>query len=143
MPCGSQLLKIRRSGIPEGNPDLLFYAMSVIRDTSTWYEAISYPDRFRIDFGDLNNGNTNIYRNDSVYVFRKNELVHQGPQIQEFLLLEGGIFTYPADTVISKLVQLGVDTEVFNEGNYKQNLGIATFVHGNNTRSKIITSHKK
>lgn len=89
------------------------------QDTSTWYEAIRYPKDFRIDFGDPNKGNANINRNDSVYVYRGNKLVHSGPEIQEFLILEGGLFYYSADETIERLESLGIDTKIFSKSQYK------------------------
>lgn len=88
-------------------------------DTTTWYEAIRYPKDFRIDFGDSKNGNANINRNDSIYVFRNHELVHSGPEIQEFLILEGGLFYYSTDETLKRLKQLGVDTSVFSKSEYQ------------------------
>src|SRR5205085_10609058 len=51
---------------------------SLIR-TSTWYEAIIYPDKFRIDFGDLKNGNAVLYNKDSAYNFRNHKLARVTP----------------------------------------------------------------
>ncbi|MEM7299328.1 MAG: hypothetical protein AAF391_13805, partial [Bacteroidota bacterium] len=49
-----------------------------VRDTATWYEAVQYPNFFRIDLGEKDLKNRNLYRNDSVYVIREGELVRQG-----------------------------------------------------------------
>src|SRR5690242_14008580 len=51
---------------------------SLIR-TSVWHEAIVYPDKFRIDFGDLKDGNAAIFTSDSVYSFRAGKLVRTSP----------------------------------------------------------------
>src|SRR5437868_2389575 len=51
---------------------------SLIR-TATWYEAIMFPDKFRIDFGDPKNGNAVIYNKDSGYVFRNSKLARTIP----------------------------------------------------------------
>ena len=90
-----------------------------VRDTSTWYEAIRYPKEFRIDFGDPEAGNANINRNDSIYVFRGHKLVHSGPEVQEFLILEGGIFYYSTEETEQRLTALGIDTTIFSESEYK------------------------
>ena len=89
------------------------------QDTSTWYEAIRYPKEFRIDFGDPENRNANINRNDSIYVFRGDSLVHSGPEIQEFLILEGGLFHYSTAETLERLRSLGIDTSVFSTSTYK------------------------
>ncbi|MBO0323008.1 hypothetical protein J0X14_11935 [Muricauda sp. CAU 1633] len=88
------------------------------QDTSTWYEAIRYPTEFRIDFGDPENRNANINRNDSIYVFRKDSLVHSGPEIQEFLILEGGLFHYSTAETLERLKSLGIDTSILNTSEY-------------------------
>lgn len=82
-------------------------------DTSIWYEAIRYPKEFRIDFGNPEKGNANINRNDSIYVYRGNKLVHSGPEIQEFLILEGGLFHYSVIETIERLQGLGIDMALF------------------------------
>ncbi|WP_222983885.1 hypothetical protein [Flagellimonas meishanensis] len=88
-------------------------------DTTTWYEAIRYPKDFRIDFGDTQNGNANINRNDSIYVYRGNKLVHSGPEIQEFLILEGGLFYYSIEETLNRLQKLGLDTSVLSKSTHK------------------------
>lgn len=89
------------------------------QDTSTWYEAIRYPKDFRIDFGNTENGNANINRNDSIYVYRGHKLVHSGPEIQEFLILEGGLFYYSVEETLQRLTGLGIDTSLFHKSEYK------------------------
>ncbi|SHG45766.1 hypothetical protein [Flagellimonas flava] len=89
-----------------------------VRDTSVWHEAIRYPKEFRIDFGNPDAGNANINRNDSIYVYRNHEMVHSGPEIQEFLILEGGIFYYSVSETIERLKGLGIDTAVLSESSY-------------------------
>ncbi|MEW2920275.1 hypothetical protein AB1A65_02330 [Muricauda sp. ANG21] len=90
------------------------------QNTSTWYEAIRYPKEFRIDFGDPKNRNANINRNDSIYVFRGDSLVHSGPEIQEFLILEGGLFHYSTAETLERLKSLGIDTSIFSTSTYKE-----------------------
>lgn len=90
------------------------YENGQVKDTSIWYEAIEYPNSFRIDFGDKT-GNSNLYRNDSIYVLRNGQIVHKDREIQEFLLIEGGTYTYEIDTVLARLERTGVDTEKFRK----------------------------
>jgi len=88
-------------------------------DTSLWYEAIRYPDQFRIDFGHGSEGNINLWRSDSVYVLRKGELVHRGDKVQEALLMKGALYHLPIDTTLSKLRAIGVDPSVFHTAIYE------------------------
>ncbi|MEZ4811190.1 MAG: hypothetical protein R2819_12590 [Allomuricauda sp.] len=89
------------------------------QDTTTWYEAIRYPKDFRIDFGNSDNGNANINRNDSIYVYRGHKLVHSGPEVQEFLILEGGLFYYSVEETLERLQGLGIDPSLFSKSEYK------------------------
>lgn len=83
------------------------------RDSSTWYEAIEYPKNFRIDYGDLKNGNANIFRNDSIYAFRSGSLQRADLNPQQFLLMKGGLYHYKVKEVLSMLEDYGYDTSKF------------------------------
>ena len=96
-------------------------------DTSVWYEAIKYPKLFRIDFNEKPSSNTNIYRNDSVYVIRRDSLVRINKQIQEFMILEGALYTEPLDSTLGMLRDSGIDPEIFSETNYN---GRRTYIIG-------------
>lgn len=94
------------------------YENGQVKDTSIWYEAIEYPNNFRIDFGEKS-GNSNLYRNDSIYVLRNDQIVHTDKEIQEFLLIEGGTYAYEIDTVLARLGRTGVDINKFRKDVYK------------------------
>lgn len=82
-------------------------------DTSTWYEAIQYPDKFRIDFGNPSGGNAVIYKNDSAYIFRKGALKTTRFEPMPLLFLKGGMSFYPFKEAMPRLQSFGVDTTVF------------------------------
>lgn len=88
-------------------------------DTSLWYEAIRYPDQFRIDFGHGSEGNINLWRNDSVYIIREGEQVHRGEKVQEALLMKGALYHLPIDTTLAKLSSIGINPELFHTATYK------------------------
>ena len=83
--------------------------------TSTWYEAVNYPDNFRIDFGNLTDGNAVIFTRDSIYDFRKGQLVRTSVNDDDLTFLLGGMFFYPFDTVKAKLARFGYDPGKFYE----------------------------
>lgn len=87
-------------------------------DTAIWREFIRYPDQFRIDFTDTS-GNINLYRNDSIYVFRDHQLVFQDREIQAFLLIEGGIYFLPVEQVLRGLAETGIDTRPFGFSSFE------------------------
>ena len=84
-------------------------------DTALWYEAVQYPDQFRIDFGNGSEGNINLWRRDSVYVLREGEWKHRGPKVQESLILKGALYQLPVDTTLAKLTAVGIDTAIFRK----------------------------
>lgn len=88
-------------------------------DTSIWYEAIQYPDKFRIDFGDPEEGNAVIYRNDSAYIFRNHELQTSRLEPMPLLFLEGGMEFLPFEKVLPRLFALGLDTTEFRKTNWE------------------------
>ena len=92
------------------------------QDTSTWYEAIQYPNNFRIDFGEKSNHNSNLYRNDSIYVMRKAKMVHQAKQIEEFMIMEGALYALPVDSTLAKLEAVGIDVDLFDIVNHNNRL---------------------
>ncbi|MCB0663859.1 MAG: hypothetical protein KDC24_14020 [Saprospiraceae bacterium] len=84
-------------------------------DTSTWYEAIQYPDKFRIDFGDPAEGNAVLYKNDSAYIFKGGQLDKSRFEPMPLLFLEGGMAFYPFKAVMPRLQELGLDTSILSK----------------------------
>lgn len=82
-----------------------------IKDTSYWYEWIGYPDKFRIDFGKKYGGNCVIFKNDSVFNYRRHQLVKSYFQENDLILLLGGMYHRPADSVLARLGRLGYDLD--------------------------------
>ena len=91
---------------------------SLIR-TSIWYEAIQYPDKFRIDFGDPKNGNAVIFTKDSSYNFRNGKLGKVTINSDDLTFLLGGMYFYPIDSVISKITRLGYNLDHFHKDTWK------------------------
>ncbi len=87
---------------------------SLVR-TSTWLEAIQFPDKFRMDFGDLKNGNSVIYNKDSAYFFRNSKLVRTTVNDEELTFLLGGMYFFPLDTALQRLPRSGYDLNKFHD----------------------------
>lgn len=122
----SELIALWKKLYTDQRPRALTFTQETIRyrdglpaDTSTWYEAIEYPDRFRIDFNDQSGKNFNIYRNDSVYAVRKGKMVRNAKQVQDFLIIEGALYHLPVDSTLSKLRAIGVNPELFDTTTYQ------------------------
>lgn len=102
---------------------------------ATWYEAIKYPDNFRIDFGDIKDGNGVIFKKDSAYNFRNDTLRTVTANNNDLTFLLGGMYFYPYDTVINKIIRLGYNIDHFYEDNLK---GKPVYVIGaNNAAEKL------
>lgn len=69
-----------------------FYKADTLSDINIWYEAIAFPDKFRIDVGELNDGNAAILANDSIYRFKEGKMVNQAYRKNNLTFLGGGMF---------------------------------------------------
>jgi len=87
--------------------------------TAIWYEAIVYPDKFRIDFGDKKDGNAAIFAKDSIYDFRKGKLTRTSVNDDDLTFLLGGMYFYPFDTVKAKFAAYGYDLDKFHETTFE------------------------
>lgn len=88
-------------------------------DTSTWYETVNHPGFFRIDFGDISKGNTDMYLGDSVYIYRSFELKTVRHNPHPFLYFEGEMFTKSAKDALKDFSRFKLDQNqcyVVNEG---------------------------
>lgn len=81
---------------------------SLIRK-EVWTEAIQYPDLFRMDFGDVKNGNGMLFVGDSSFRFSKSKLVKAAKQENDLIFLLGGMYFYSKDSAILKLQSLNYD----------------------------------
>jgi hypothetical protein len=91
------------------------YRNDSLINTSTWYENVVYPDKFRIDFGDKTSGNTAIFTKDSVYHFRKGALTSTTVNDEDLTFMLGGMYFYPFDTVKAMFTRMGYDLDKFYE----------------------------
>ncbi len=105
------------------------YRNDSIVKSSTWYEAIVFPDKFRIDFGDKKDSNAVIYLKDSVYNFRKGKLVRTAYNEDNLTFLLGGMYSLTFESVLMKIGKDGYDLNKFYETEW---LGQRAFVIGAN-----------
>lgn len=89
-------------------------------DTVLWYETVTYPDKFRIDFGDPSLGNAVIYRQDSAYQFENFKLVGARKEVNDLLLLTGAEQVYTVDTTLARLERAGVKTKLFRRDTFME-----------------------
>lgn len=88
------------------------------RDTALWYEAVRYPDNFRIDYGHPSKGNSVLFDADTAYRFRKGKLNASRYDPQYFLLVKGGLYKRKLKECLNILKQGGYKTEIFREDTF-------------------------
>ena len=96
-----------------------FYRNDSLKGTQTWYEAIKFPDKFRIDFGDKDSANAVIFKEDSSYSFKNGKLRAVRHNDDDLTFLLGGMYFYTEDQVIKKLTALNYDLDKEYEGVYE------------------------
>ena len=90
------------------------YKADTISGHSSWFESIEFPDKFRIDFGNQQDGNFVIFKNDSVFNYKKGELVKTRSDSSTLLLLLGGMFYRDLDDVLRRLHKAHYATKVLS-----------------------------
>ena len=95
------------------------YAADTVKGTSTWYEAIAYPDKFRIDFGAPKEGNAMILAEDSMYSFKGGELKARQYRVNELMLLAGGLNFLDKAAALAQMQKAGYNTAIFREDTWE------------------------
>lgn len=85
-----------------------------IQSTAIWYEAVQYPDFFRIDFNDEQQRKV-VFASDSAYRFVGDSLALVRYEPQEFLLFKGGMYKRSKEDSKNKLKEYGYDLSIFRE----------------------------
>ena len=91
------------------------YRNDSIVGTSEWHEAIEFPDKFRINFGDRALGNFVIFKNDSSYRYKNGELKTKKAEANTLLLLLGGMYYRSLEDVLARLEKAGYNTTVLSK----------------------------
>ncbi|MCU0390601.1 MAG: hypothetical protein MUE81_05750 [Thermoflexibacter sp.] len=94
------------------------YEADTVKNKTIWYEAIAYPNNFRIDFGELKEGNAVIFAKDSVYNFKNGQNIRKGAFKNNLILLAGGLNFMDKDKVLEELKNAGYDVNKFREDSY-------------------------
>ncbi|MEP6574634.1 MAG: hypothetical protein ABJD11_18175, partial [Gemmatimonadota bacterium] len=95
--------------------------------TETWYEAMTIPNKLRIDIGPADSANAIIFRNDSVYRFQGGTLKAGRPFVHPLMVLGFDVYGIPPEATIAKLQALGFDLSKMHEENWQ---GRPTYVVG-------------
>lgn len=96
------------------------YRNDSVTGTSEWHEAIEFPDKFRIDFGDASAGNYLIFRNDSAWRYKNHELKTIKRDPNTLLLLLGGMYYRELPDVETRLKLAGYNLEILSKQRWKK-----------------------
>lgn len=96
------------------------YRNDSITGTSSWHEAIEFPDKFRIDFGEPGDGNFIIFRNDSSYRYKQHELKSVKYDSNTLLLLLGGMYYRDLADVFPRLEKAGFQIAVLSKQRWRK-----------------------
>lgn len=97
------------------NQTTKFYKNDSLTGSQIWYEAISFPDHFRIDFGEADSANAVIFKGDSSYFFKKGQLRSTRFNDDDLTFLLGGLYFYPLEQTLKQYRKLGYDLQKFHE----------------------------
>lgn len=105
---------------------------------SEWHEYIDFPDKFRIDFGKTEDGNFVIFKNDSSYLYKKNQLKKVSENSNTLLLLLGGMYFRELNDIITRLEKEHYNTKIVSEQKWnKQHMVIVGAVKGDTLSNQI------
>lgn len=95
------------------------YKNDTVSGQSVWHEAIEFPDKFRIDFGERSEGNFVVFRNDSVYNYKKGQLFKSRSDSNSLLLLLGGMYYRSLEDVMVRIKNAGYDLSILSHQKWK------------------------
>lgn len=90
------------------------YRNDSVTGHSTWHEAVEFPDKFRIHFGDKADKNYVIFKNDSVFNYKRGNLVKMRPDSNTLLLLLGGMYYRDIEDVLTRIKKAGYNLDILS-----------------------------
>lgn len=97
------------------------YKGDTISGRSLWHEAVDFPDKFRIRFGEKSAGNYVVFKNDSAYHYKAGKLVKQRRDENTLLLLLGGMYYRTFEDALLRLEKAGYKMNVLSSEQWKKN----------------------
>jgi len=120
------------------------YKNDSVTGNSVWHEAIEFPDKFRIDFGDKAEGDFVVFKNDSSYSYRKFVLKKTAYNPNTLLLLLGGMYYRDFSDVIARLQKENYKTKVVSNQKWrKQQVEVIGALDGDTLSNQIWVSKKE
>ena len=114
------------------------YRNDSIIGNSDWHEAIEFPDKFRIDFGDKQAGNFVVFKNDSSFSYRNFIFKKTKYDSNTLLLLLGGMYYRNFPEVITHLQNEHYNTKILSHQKHgKENCYVIGALGGDTTSNQI------
>ncbi len=119
------------------------YRNDSIIGNSEWHEYVEFPDKFRIDFGKTEEGNFVIFKNDSSYRYKNNQLKKRNYDTNNLLLLLGGMYYREFPDVITRLQNEHYNTQILSTQKWrKQTVYVIGAREGDTLSNQIWVSKK-
>jgi outer membrane lipoprotein-sorting protein len=119
------------------------YRNDSVIGNSEWHEYIEFPDKFRIDFGETEDGNFIIFKNDSSYRYKNKLLKKVNENSNILLLLLGGMYYREVSDIINRLEKEHYNTKIVSEQKWnKQHLYVIGAVKGDSISNQIWVEKK-
>ncbi|WP_125077678.1 LolA-like protein [Rufibacter latericius] len=77
--------------------------------SQVWHEAIAFPGKLVIKFGEFEKGNGALFAQDSQYVFKDNVLQNRSRRVHEVLVLGFDVYHQPVERTIGQMQEAGID----------------------------------
>jgi len=88
-------------------------------DTTLWWEAIRIPGELRIDIGGPDTGEGMVFRNDSLFMMRGNQVAGSGPTMHPLLILGFDVYGQSAEETIAKLDTIGFNLDAMHPATWQ------------------------
>lgn len=96
-----------------------FFENGKVIRTESWHEIYKFPSMLFIAYDHQGSGNGQIYRNDSVYIFKDHELEASQYIIHDLLVLSMDIYNLSFDKAMQRIGQLDYDPDKFHTRMYE------------------------
>lgn len=83
--------------------------------TEIWHEALMLPGRLRVEIGDPAAGNSMLFANDHLYLFKDGKLADQKHYVHPLLVLGFDVYAQPVEKTMQQLKDLHIDLQSMHE----------------------------
>lgn len=95
--------------------EAIFYANDTVAYKQIWHEVLKVGEGLAIKFDSINSGSGYVFKNDSMFVYKNNELVGKRKRVHEILELGFNIYGQTVSNTIQKLNSSGLDFSLLED----------------------------